>query len=85
MKKTAVCTKCGSKDLLAVSCVTAGKYTPRETVDFVRRGVQFQGLQLGLPQDQLEMLVCRDCGFSELYVKDPKSIPVDGAVVRSID
>ncbi len=26
--------------------------------------------------------VCRKCGYTELYVKDPASIPVDGVRVR---
>jgi len=33
----------------------------------------------------LEAIVCRACGYTELYTRDPASIPVDGTVVRLLD
>lgn len=33
---------------------------------------------------RLEALVCRACGYTEFYVKDPQSIPVDGKLVSEI-
>lgn len=32
----------------------------------------------------VEAYVCRQCGFVELYVKDPESIPTDGEIVREL-
>jgi hypothetical protein len=32
----------------------------------------------------VEAYVCRACGFTELYTRDPESIPVDGTVIRAI-
>jgi predicted nucleic-acid-binding Zn-ribbon protein len=32
----------------------------------------------------VQAYVCRRCGFTELYTKDPESIPVDGTAVREI-
>lgn len=31
---------------------------------------------------EISAAVCRKCGYTELYVKDPASIPVDGVRVR---
>lgn len=31
-----------------------------------------------------EAYVCRRCGFSELYTRDPETIPIDGKSVREI-
>ena len=32
----------------------------------------------------VEAYVCRGCGHTEFYTRDPESIPVDGVVVRAI-
>jgi hypothetical protein len=32
----------------------------------------------------VEAYVCRACGHTELHIRDPESIPVDGEVVRAI-
>jgi len=33
----------------------------------------------------VEAYVCKDCGFTEFYTKDPGEIPVDGVYVREIN
>ncbi len=32
----------------------------------------------------VQALICRRCGFTELYVYDPDKIPVDGTVVTHV-
>ena len=33
----------------------------------------------------IEAYVCRTCGFMELYVREPKSVPIDGKSVPGIE
>ena len=33
----------------------------------------------------VQAYVCRECGYTELYTQDPKSIPVDGDTVIEIE
>lgn len=32
----------------------------------------------------VEAYVCKACGFTELYTRDPESIPADGEIVREL-
>jgi len=32
----------------------------------------------------VEAFVCRGCGYTELYTRDPAEIPVDGVIVREV-
>ncbi|MBX3129968.1 MAG: hypothetical protein KF718_24845 [Polyangiaceae bacterium] len=38
----------------------------------------------GTTRGHVQALICRGCGFTELYVYDPDSIPVDGTVVTRV-
>jgi predicted nucleic-acid-binding Zn-ribbon protein len=33
----------------------------------------------------VEAFICRSCGFTELYTRDPEAIEVDGQVVQALD
>ena len=33
----------------------------------------------------VESYICRACGYTEFYTRDPESIPVDGVVVRELN
>jgi ribosomal protein S27AE len=45
---------------------------------------------LGLPSIKetvaglVEAYVCKKCGFTEFYARDPESIPVDGTYIREL-
>ena len=36
-------------------------------------------------QGGFEAYMCRACGYTELYTRDPEAIPVDGTLVRELD
>jgi predicted nucleic-acid-binding Zn-ribbon protein len=44
---------------------------------FFASGVMAAGL--------VEAFICRKCGLTELYTRDPEAIDVDGQVVRALD
>jgi hypothetical protein len=33
---------------------------------------------------QVEAYVCRQCGYTEFYTQSPKSLPVDGKIIREV-
>ncbi len=47
-------------------------------------GKTFMGEEKLGPVGALSAAVCRKCGYAELYVTDPASIPVDGVRVREV-
>jgi len=64
--------------------VEAGKYEPWRIArqaypdaSWTTTEVQAAGL--------VQAYVCRECGYTELYTQDPKSIPVDGDTVVEIE
>lgn len=74
MKRTKRCPKCDGQSLLFL----------REVADATGGFGGFTAWRLVQSADgrsacgYVQALVCRGCGFTELYVYDPESIPVDG-------
>jgi hypothetical protein len=52
----------------------------------IEKAVQFLGIKGTISEraGELEAGVCRSCGYTELYTKDPGAIPIDGTYVREI-
>jgi len=63
--------------------MSSGKYDPPSLASLAQAH-SLAGTVLGLPIGAIEAAVCRNCGYMELYVKDPNTIPVDGVSVREI-
>ena len=80
MKQSQRCPKCGHNRLLYVARVA----------DQMQRGANpYVGAVLactgsGFATGELEAAACRRCGYVELYLKDPSTIPIDGENVREI-
>ncbi len=90
MNRTGRCPKCDSKRLLYVSQVAdshdhaaVGGFQQARLAYVPEPGPLGIGV-IGRGFGALEAGVCRACGFVELYVKDPESIPVDGTHVRPL-
>ncbi|UJR83221.1 hypothetical protein [Sandaracinus amylolyticus] len=89
MKRTHRCPKCGYGRILHIATVadragdlTSGASTPMKLAHMTEQllGVFVRSHSAG----ELEAGVCRRCGYTELYVKDPGSIPIDGVHVREL-
>ena len=84
MKQTMRCPKCQHNRLLHIpSAMTSGKYAPEALGSLAERH-SLAGTVLGLPIGSIEAAICRNCGYMELYAKDPGSIPIDGQYVREV-
>ena len=89
MKNTYKCPKCGFNRILYISQVAdketragSGGFTPMRIAVIPQNAMM--GLAVKEGYGELEAGVCRQCGYVELYVKDPSSIPVDGNYVREL-
>ena len=87
MKNTLRCPKCAHNHILYVSQVadtmgggTHGGVAPWKLVMVPRS----PGSKYAHTYGELEAGVCRACGYTEFYIKDPASIPVDGYNVREV-
>lgn len=87
MRQTHVCPKCRNDHLLLVAAVP----DTGESADPLPMKVAFAAAKKGFFSDNtlervghLEAVVCRRCGYTELYTRDPESIPVDGKNVREV-
>lgn len=81
MKQTLRCPKCGLNRILYVARV------PDAHDSYQNYGPLFVaqvGGGRGEVAGELEAGVCRACGYTEFYVKDPNAIPVDGRYVREV-
>lgn len=78
MKQTLRCPKCGHSQILHVTEVA--DQMQRAANPYVRALLAHIGG--GLAAGELEAAVCVACGYAELYVKDPRAIPIDGRYVR---
>jgi ribosomal protein S27AE len=90
MRHTQTCPKCGNNELLVVSRVdqVVDQYGRVEPWRIARVPESMEGFPLpgGEPVTAgvIEAYICRRCGYTELYTRDPDSIPVDGKVVREV-
>ena len=80
MKKTIRCPKCDHTHILNIAYVAdqtkEGTEQPAKLAlrfDMTKRKIEGAG--------DLEARVCQQCGYTELYVRNPASIPVDGVYV----
>lgn len=88
MRKTGICTKCSNNQLLHVGAVAdTGEYSSeiREMhLAILFTGIGFFGDEKRASAGRLSAVVCRKCGYSELYVLDPESITPDNKYVTEI-
>jgi predicted nucleic-acid-binding Zn-ribbon protein len=70
MRKTGTCPKCGSRNLRSYSGITdpelLGFSIP--TVKSLPQGQSVEDWEKTRDHERMEVLVCQDCGFVELYV-----------------
>src|SRR5262245_29670245 len=90
MQKTHTCPKCQSIAILFLSRVDlqVDKYGLVEAWRIARVPQNMEGFPLpgGEPVTAgiVQAYICRGCGYTELYTRDPDAIPVDGVVVRAL-
>jgi predicted nucleic-acid-binding Zn-ribbon protein len=82
MKQSRRCPKCGGEHLLHVlRALNSQKYNATSVIGLAMRGTALAGAVLGLEPGALEAMVCKGCGFLELYVREPDAIVADGQTV----
>jgi predicted nucleic-acid-binding Zn-ribbon protein len=85
VRKTGICPKCQHDHTLLVARVAdTGEYAS-DVRDMELAVVIGHGFFGGEKRDRagvLSAVVCQACGFTELYVADPGSIPIDGTYVE---
>jgi len=89
VKLTQRCPKCNHNHLLyipEVADVSEGHQVRPMAVARTETKVSVFGLAgtTSGSVGELEAGVCRRCGYTELYTKEPESIPIDGDHVREI-
>ena len=88
MRKTGICPKCTHNQLLHVGAVAdTGEYEEQVRPMYLAMlftGIGFFGDEKTKRAGQLTAVVCQGCGYTELYVLDPKSITPDGKYVTEI-
>ncbi|MBS1123250.1 MAG: hypothetical protein H6Q90_5478 [Deltaproteobacteria bacterium] len=88
MRKTGICPKCTHNQLLHVGAIPdTGEVSSqiRELHLAIRfTGHGFFGDEKLESAGKLSAVVCRGCGFTELYVLDPKAIEPDGKYVTEL-
>ncbi len=87
MRTSRVCPKCQHTTILLIASVP-------ETQDYnalrpmhiatIAAGKTFMGDVKKGTAGAVSAAVCRGCGYAELHVDDPGSIPVDGELVREV-
>jgi predicted nucleic-acid-binding Zn-ribbon protein len=88
MRKTGVCPKCTSNQLLHVGAVAdTGQHDEVMRPMYLAMlftGQGFFGDEKTRRAGRLTAVVCKGCGFTELYVLDPEAIEPDGKYVSDI-
>ena len=87
MRTSHVCPKCQHNRILIIADVP--EYTDNNSmraanVATVVVGKTFMGDDKLGAAGPLSAAVCRACGYTELYAKDPAAIPIDGTRVREV-
>jgi predicted nucleic-acid-binding Zn-ribbon protein len=86
MRDKLVCPRCGHNHILLISEIpdsTECGLDPNSLkIAFVAVPKKFLSSQTVERAGQLEAAVCRQCGYTELYTRDPQAIPIDGKFVR---
>lgn len=97
MRDSHICPKCNHYEVLRIEQVSdvlgdwADREDPKRARELPSRDAQSRAFRIArIPSSApgqtataglVQAYVCRSCGYSELYTKDPSSIPVDGTLV----
>ena len=88
MRKSGICTKCTSNDLVHVGAVADVSGRHNTTNMEMHLAIMFVGDGfLGEKTERVgkvSAVVCHKCGYTELYVVDPTSIQPDGKYITSM-
>lgn len=88
MRKTGICTKCSHNQLLHVSAIAdTGEFASEiraMRLAVVLTGYGMFGGEKTERAGELSAVVCKRCGYTELYVRDPESIQPDGKYVTEL-
>jgi hypothetical protein len=90
MRRTHTCPKCQCDRILHLARIDqqVDPYGRIEPWHIARVPQPIEGFPLpgGEPvvAGQIQAYICRACGFTELYTRDPEGIPVDGTLVREL-
>lgn len=84
MKQSKQCPKCKGTVLHVQHAMNSTKYKPDQIGRLAQSGSISAGTVLGLPSDEVEAVVCKLCGYLELYVRDPGLIEADGEAIREL-
>jgi ribosomal protein S27AE len=86
MRENLLCPKCGHNHVLLIADVpdsTESGLNPNSLrIAFVTLPKKFLSDETLGRAGHLEAAVCRKCGYTELYTRDPQAIPIDGTHVR---
>lgn len=80
MQHRHLCPKCGHNHILLIARVADGLYSAAKVMNLAI--VPFGDAVT--THGPLSAATCRRCGFTELYVAHPETIPVDGTYVREV-
>jgi predicted nucleic-acid-binding Zn-ribbon protein len=83
MRKTGICPKCEHQHTLLVDTVADMDYGvgPLHVASITTEKRRF-GVEIRKAVGKLSAVVCKACGYTEFYVQNPGSIPVDDEYVR---
>lgn len=90
MRRTHTCPKCQSDRVLHLARVDqqVDRYGQVEAWRIARVPQQMEGFPLpgGEPvvAGIVQAYICRACGYTEFYTRDPEAIPIDGTLVREL-
>jgi hypothetical protein len=88
MHQRHICSKCQHNHLLAIAFVPdrsgEADSVGRLSIASIFVGKGWFGSERFSTAGELSALVCKRCGYAELYVASPESIPVDGDYVREV-
>lgn len=88
MRKTGICPKCTHNQLLHVGAVAdTGEFESEIRPMYLAMlfsGTGFFGDEKTKRAGRLTAVVCKGCGYAELYVLDPQAIKPDGKYVTEI-
>jgi predicted nucleic-acid-binding Zn-ribbon protein len=88
MRKTGICPKCTHNQLLHIGMVAdKGEFESEVrplSLAAVFTGHGFFGDEKRTSAGHLTAVMCRGCGYAELYVADPQSIVPDGKYITEM-
>ncbi len=85
MKRSGKCVKCGNTNLLSITAISSDKNNPDQIASLLEMSDRLAGTSLGVSKGSIEMITCSQCGYSELYHKNPGDIIVDGKLVKMLN